>query len=221
MSDQDAAGPKAGISTRTMEVAVALALLAVSALVVFDSYRLGARWGDDGPQSGYFPFYIGLLLGLSSLATLARVALKEWRRGDQFRGAIAERRESIRRMGAAQARDVRADPRPRVRAGGAAHRHLRRVRDLHHAVHAPCSATTHGRRAPPSASPSAHRSSSCSRSGSRFRCSRAPSTRSRFSATERSLLIRIPGRSLEEFPWSRSVRSFTASRSCCRRSTCC
>ncbi len=91
MSDQDAAGPKAGISTRTMEVTVALALLAVSALVVFDSYRLGARWGDDGPQSGYFPFYIGLLLGLSSLATLARVALKEWRRGDQFRGAITER----------------------------------------------------------------------------------------------------------------------------------
>ena len=91
MSDHDASGPQAGISTRTMEVAVALALLAVSALVIFDSYRLGARWGDDGPQSGYFPFYIGLLLGISSLVTLARVALTEWRRGDRFRGAVAER----------------------------------------------------------------------------------------------------------------------------------
>ena len=70
MSDPETAEPKAGISTRTMEIAVALVLLAVSALVVFDSYRLGSKWGDDGPQSGYFPFYIGLLLGIASLATL-------------------------------------------------------------------------------------------------------------------------------------------------------
>ena len=55
-----------------------------------DSYRLGSKWGDDGPQSGYFPFYIGLLLGLSSLATIAHVALAEWRRGDQFRGAVSK-----------------------------------------------------------------------------------------------------------------------------------
>ena len=91
MNDKDAAAPAAGISTRTMEIVVALTLLAVAALVVFDSYRLGAKWGDDGPQSGYFPFYIGLLLGIASLATLAHVAIAEWRRADQFRGAIAER----------------------------------------------------------------------------------------------------------------------------------
>ena len=91
MSDQDATGGEAGISTRTMEIVVALTLLAVAALVVFDSYRLGAKWGDDGPQSGYFPFYIGVLLGIASLATLAHVAIAEWRRADQFRGAIAER----------------------------------------------------------------------------------------------------------------------------------
>ena len=62
-SDQEAPAAESGISTRTMEIVVALALLAVSALVIVDSYRLGSKWGDDGPQSGYFPFYIGLLLG--------------------------------------------------------------------------------------------------------------------------------------------------------------
>ena len=91
MSEDKASGREAGISTRTMEIVVALVLLAVAALVVFDSYRLGAKWGDDGPQSGYFPFYIGLLLGISSLATLAGVALTQWRRRDQFRGAVAQR----------------------------------------------------------------------------------------------------------------------------------
>ena len=42
------------------------------ALVVFDSYRLGARWGDDGPQAGYFPFYVGLLICFSSAAIFVR-----------------------------------------------------------------------------------------------------------------------------------------------------
>ena len=91
MSDDEASGARGGISTRSMEIAVALLLLAVGALVVFDSYRLGARWGDDGPQSGYFPFYIGLLLGVSSLATLAHVLFQGLARGDRFSGALAEK----------------------------------------------------------------------------------------------------------------------------------
>jgi putative tricarboxylic transport membrane protein len=33
--------------------------------------RLGARWGEDGPQAGYFPFYIGLLVCLSAAINLA------------------------------------------------------------------------------------------------------------------------------------------------------
>jgi hypothetical protein len=91
MSDDKPSGREAGLSTRAMEIAVAVALLVVGAVVVFDSYRLGAKWGSDGPQSGYFPFYIGLLLCISSGATLAQVALTEWKRRDRFRGAIAER----------------------------------------------------------------------------------------------------------------------------------
>jgi hypothetical protein len=93
MSDDKPSGGEAGISTRTMEIVVALVIIGVGALVVFDSARLGASWGDDGPQSGYFPFYIGLLLCMSGLATLAQVALGEWKRREAFRGAIAERLE--------------------------------------------------------------------------------------------------------------------------------
>ena len=81
MNDQEGAAGDGGISTRTMEIVVALVLLALSALVVFDSYRLGSKWGDDGPQSGYFPFYIGLLLGIASLATLFRVFVTDRARG--------------------------------------------------------------------------------------------------------------------------------------------
>ena len=38
--------------------------------MVYDSLRLGAKWTEDGPQAGYFPFYIGLILGVSALINL-------------------------------------------------------------------------------------------------------------------------------------------------------
>ena len=63
-----------GISIRTAEIAVALILLALGAIVVYDSNRLGSRWGSDGPEAGYFPFYIGLILCISSAVNFAQAA---------------------------------------------------------------------------------------------------------------------------------------------------
>jgi putative tricarboxylic transport membrane protein len=59
------------VSYRTMNIAVALVLIAVATVVMISSYRLGAGWAKDvGPDSGYFPFYIGLLLFASAGVTL-------------------------------------------------------------------------------------------------------------------------------------------------------
>jgi hypothetical protein len=58
------------VTYRTMEIVVALLLLLFGAVVAIDSFRLGARWAGDGPQSGYFPFYIGLVICISSVVTL-------------------------------------------------------------------------------------------------------------------------------------------------------
>jgi hypothetical protein len=91
MTDDKPSGGAAGISTQTMEVIVALTLLALGLLVVVDSYRLGSSWGADGPQSGYFPFYIGLLLCIASVATLASVAFTHWRRRQAAGRAVADR----------------------------------------------------------------------------------------------------------------------------------
>ena len=91
MSADEPSGGGAGISTRTMEMVVALTLFALGVLVVVDSYRLGSKWGADGPQSGYFPFYIGLLLCIASLATLASVAFTRWQRRHSAGRAVAER----------------------------------------------------------------------------------------------------------------------------------
>ncbi|MCI0428936.1 MAG: tripartite tricarboxylate transporter TctB family protein [Rhodospirillales bacterium] len=58
------------VSNRAADIVVALILVGVGALVMIDSLRLGAGWGEYGPKSGYFPFYTGLLIVLSSLGTI-------------------------------------------------------------------------------------------------------------------------------------------------------
>jgi hypothetical protein len=49
-------------TTRGAEVAVYAALLALALLLGFDNWRSGAGWAKDGPQSGYFPFYLCVIL---------------------------------------------------------------------------------------------------------------------------------------------------------------
>lgn len=58
------------VTNRTMEIVTAVFFLAVGALVMWDSHRMGAGWSDDGPQSGYFPFYVGLLMSVATLVNL-------------------------------------------------------------------------------------------------------------------------------------------------------
>ena len=67
---KEGTGGNAAIKTRTMEIAVAIFILLCGAIVIYDSARLGAKWGEDGPQAGYFPFYIGLILCIASVINL-------------------------------------------------------------------------------------------------------------------------------------------------------
>jgi len=71
-------------TTRTVELVVALLIFALGATVMWDSIRLGARWGDDGPQAGYFPFYIGLLICLSTAVIFFRALSDKVKRGKMF-----------------------------------------------------------------------------------------------------------------------------------------
>jgi Tripartite tricarboxylate transporter TctB family len=54
----------------TVDAVVAVILLAIGALVIYESNRLGSGWSSDGPGSGYFPFYIGLIMCISSVGIL-------------------------------------------------------------------------------------------------------------------------------------------------------
>lgn len=86
-TEQDARS--AVIGTRWPEVAVAVLLQAIAALVIIDSRRVGIDWADDGPRAGYFPFYVGLLLFGAATWVLIN-ALRSWGKLAEFaeRGQI-------------------------------------------------------------------------------------------------------------------------------------
>ncbi len=64
--------PPAVVGTRSVDIVVSLLLLALAALLGWDSWRTGMSWAADGPQAGYFPFYLSVMMGAASLYGLVR-----------------------------------------------------------------------------------------------------------------------------------------------------
>ena len=50
---------------RAADVVTASILILFGGLVLVDATRLGFGWGTDGPQSGFFPFWLALLMVLA------------------------------------------------------------------------------------------------------------------------------------------------------------
>jgi putative tricarboxylic transport membrane protein len=65
------------VSARSVEIIVALAVIAFAAVLIVDARRLGAGWASDGPEPGFYPFYVGLIMGAAALAVL----VQQWRAG--------------------------------------------------------------------------------------------------------------------------------------------
>jgi putative tricarboxylic transport membrane protein len=81
MNETSDAASDRNIGSRWFELGIAAFLMAIAVLVIADSIRVGTGWADDGPRSGYFPFYIGLLL-LGSSASIFVSQLWRWRQAD-------------------------------------------------------------------------------------------------------------------------------------------
>jgi putative tricarboxylic transport membrane protein len=65
-----------GARTVTVDLVVAVLIFLAGALVAWDSHRLGSSWASDGPEAGYFPFFIGLLICVCSVVVFVQSLLK-------------------------------------------------------------------------------------------------------------------------------------------------
>ncbi len=71
-------------SSRAVEVVVYLLLLVLAGLLAFDNWRTGMGWDSTGPQAGYFPFYLSMILAAASLYGLAREFVSRKQASDPF-----------------------------------------------------------------------------------------------------------------------------------------
>jgi hypothetical protein len=72
------------VTSRVVDAVVSLLLLALAALLAFDNWRTGMGWDSTGPQAGYFPFYLSVILGAACLYGLAKEFLARKQAGEGF-----------------------------------------------------------------------------------------------------------------------------------------
>lgn len=63
------------LSRFTMELVTALAVLVAGVVVIVGAIEYDIGWDEAGPQAGYFPFYVGLIIVGASLGILAQTLL--------------------------------------------------------------------------------------------------------------------------------------------------
>jgi uncharacterized membrane protein (DUF485 family) len=68
-NSQGATGP----THRSVEIGVVGATAVFAIIVIIGSLQVGIGWGAEGPKAGFFPFYVGLLILISSAVNLIRI----------------------------------------------------------------------------------------------------------------------------------------------------
>src|SRR4051794_27216672 len=71
-------------STRVVDVTVSLLLVALALTLGYDNWRTGISWDSTGPQPGYFPFYLSVILAGASLYGVAVAFLSRQEASESF-----------------------------------------------------------------------------------------------------------------------------------------
>ena len=61
-----------GLTHAAADALTAFVIFTVGVVMMIDNHRIGAGWAPDGPESGYFPFRIGVILCVASIVVLLR-----------------------------------------------------------------------------------------------------------------------------------------------------
>ena len=75
LNQESSVEQRTGVATNVIEAIVAFCIFVMGSVVVVNSQALGSGWTSDGPGSGYFPFYIGVILCISGAGILVQALL--------------------------------------------------------------------------------------------------------------------------------------------------
>lgn len=73
-----------GLTYSTVDAITAVVFFVVGIVMMVDNYRIGITWASDGPESGYFPFHIGLIICIASVAVFLKAVFGKQRNRNVF-----------------------------------------------------------------------------------------------------------------------------------------
>jgi hypothetical protein len=62
---------------RKADIVTAVAIMAIGLLVVFDCLRLGVGWEENGPQAGFYPFVMGMIIIVGCIIIIIQAILRK------------------------------------------------------------------------------------------------------------------------------------------------
>jgi putative tricarboxylic transport membrane protein len=72
MSEQSQ-GAERGPLHRSVEIGVAAFTAVFALVIIYGSVKVGNGWASDGPEAGFFPFYVGLFILAASIVNFLQV----------------------------------------------------------------------------------------------------------------------------------------------------
>src|SRR5690606_30760710 len=64
--------PGGGLTHSAVDAITAVVFFIVGVVMMADNYKIGISWAVDGPESGYFPFHIGLIICIAAVAVFLK-----------------------------------------------------------------------------------------------------------------------------------------------------
>lgn len=83
---------RGGVAVWPVEAVVAGLLAVIAVIVMADSLRVGVGWAVEGPQAGFFPFWVALILLVSAGFTLSTALVPALRDRGEFVDGLSLRR---------------------------------------------------------------------------------------------------------------------------------
>jgi hypothetical protein len=77
------------VAQRTVETITLAVILAFSLLMAYDNWRTGIGWESTGPQAGYFPFWVSVIMAAACLFGIAA----QWRERGEPTGPFVRRNQ--------------------------------------------------------------------------------------------------------------------------------
>lgn len=77
MSAHNSGAGASGPTHKAVEAGVTTLIGIFGAIVIFGSLKAGVNWGAEGPKAGFFPFYVGIFIIISSLINLRDILTQE------------------------------------------------------------------------------------------------------------------------------------------------